>query len=40
MKFSRGFFEILIVAALVMTGAGAGTLIVLWVRDLIKGKVW
>jgi hypothetical protein len=40
MKFSQDFFSILITCALVLTGAGAITLIVLWIRDVLKGKVW
>lgn len=40
MKFSTDFFAILIICSLVFTGVGAVTLIVLWIRDMIKGKVW
>jgi hypothetical protein len=40
MMFSRDFFSLLITLALVLTGAGALTLIGLWIRDVIKGKVW
>lgn len=40
MMFSKDFFSALIVSALILTGAGAVTLIVLWIRDLINRKVW
>lgn len=40
MMFSQGFFSMLIICALVFTGIGALTLIVLWIRDLISKKVW
>ena len=40
MMFSKDFFSILITCALVLTGAGAVTLIGLWIRDMKNGKVW
>ena len=40
MMFSNGFFTVLVTCALILTGAGAVTLIALWIRDMIKGKVW
>ena len=40
MMFSRDFFTFLVAAALVLTGAGAVTLNALWIREMIKGKVW
>jgi hypothetical protein len=40
MMFSESFFTILITCALILTGVGAITMIALWIRDMIKGKVW
>ena len=40
MMFSQTFFSVLITLALVLTGAGALTLLILWIRDMKNGKVW
>ncbi len=40
MLFSQTFFTALITAALILTAAGALTLIVLLINDFKKGKVW
>lgn len=38
--FPQTFFSALIFCALLLTGAGAVTLIGLLIRDFKKGKVW
>lgn len=40
MLFSQTFFTVLITAALILTGAGALTLIALLIKDFKQGKVW
>ena len=38
--FPLSFFSLLILGALALTGAGAVALVLLLVRDAIRGKVW
>ncbi len=40
MLFPESFFSILITGALILTGIGALTLIILLIRDFARKKVW